>query len=43
MERLTATLYRWCNTLVIVVLLLGLFPPAQNMGYPRFEPPIAHT
>ena len=43
MERLTATLYRWCNALVIVVLLLGVLPPAQNMRSPRFEPPISHA
>lgn len=32
-------LYRWCNALVIAVLLLGPLPPAQNFS-PRFEPPI---
>ena len=43
MEKLSATLYRSCNALVIVVLLLGVFPPAQNVRSPGFEPPIGHA
>ncbi len=43
MKRLTATLYRSCNALMIGVLLLGVLPPAQTGGYPRSEPPIAHA
>jgi len=41
--RFTAALYRSCNVLVIVVLLLGLLPSAQNVSSPTFEPPVAHA
>ncbi len=43
MKWLRGTLYRSCNALVIVVLLLGILPPAQNTRSPRFELPIAHA
>jgi uncharacterized repeat protein (TIGR01451 family) len=43
MERCMAVLYRSCNALVVVVLVLGLLPPGENMGSTRFEPPIAQA
>ena len=43
MKWFTGTLYRSCNALVVVVLVLGLVPPGQDMSSTRFEPPIAHA